>query len=131
MRVNLPFNQMPDIAERRRYPLYSLLREHLRMKYSGLSAIVFPLLLAALVGLGPAASARAEGAHEYIIAANDGYGLEDCLAVGSECGRVVADAWCEAHGHGHALNFGPRSAVDARATQVSTADDPYVVQCGD
>lgn len=101
------------------------------MKTSGLGAIVLPLLVAALLEVGPLAPARAETSHDYIVAANDGYGLEDCLAAGSECGRVVADAWCEAHGHGHALNFGPRSTIEGRATQVSTSDDPYVVQCGD
>ena len=45
--------------------------------------------------------------------------------------RVVADAWCEANGHGHALAYGPRTLLDARPRQISTADDPYVVRCGD
>ena len=101
------------------------------MKTSGLGAIVLPLLVAALVQGGSIAATRAEAWHEYVVAANDGYGLEDCLAVGSDCGRVVADAWCEAHGRGHAVGFGPRSAIDGRATQVSATDDPYVVRCGD
>ena len=101
------------------------------MKISGLGVIVLPLLVAGLVDVGPIAAARAETSHEYVVAANDGYGLEDCLAAGSECGHVVADAWCDAHGHGHALSFGPRSAMDGRATPVSTTDDPYIIQCGD
>lgn len=96
-----------------------------------LSVIVLPLLGAAMAGLGPTSAARADSAHEYVVAANDGYGLEDCLAVGSECGHVVADAWCEAHGHGHALAFGPRTLIDGGATQVSATDDPYVIRCGD
>jgi hypothetical protein len=44
---------------------------------------------------------------------------------------VVADAWCEAHGHGHALAFGLRSVVDERPTQVAATDESYVVKCGD
>ena len=81
------------------------------MKISGLGVIV--LAFSSL--RWPArrdGAARAGETHEYEIAANDGYGLEDCLSGGGECGRVVADAWCEAHGHGHALAFGLRSAID-------------------
>src|ERR1700730_11823878 len=33
-----------------------------------------------------------------IIPPNDGYGFEECLKPGSQCGLVVADAWCKAHG---------------------------------
>jgi hypothetical protein len=93
--------------------------------------ISFLGLTVLIAALGVFSSARADAGHEYVVAANDGYGLEDCLAAGNECGRVVADAWCEANGHGHALAYGPRSALDARPTQVSTTDDPYVVRCGD
>jgi len=36
---------------------------------------------------------------------------------------VVADAWCEAHGHGAALAFGHADAA--------AGAEPYVVTCGD
>ncbi len=62
--------------------------------------------------------AKAGEAHSFVVAGNDGYGVEDCLGDGGECGRVVADAWCEAHGHGGALSFG-------------RAADAYVVTCGE
>jgi hypothetical protein len=101
------------------------------MKMSGLAFIALPLLVAGLADAFAATSAQAEVSHDYTIAANDGYGLGDCLAEGGECGQVVADAWCEAHGHGHALSFGLRGLVDSRPTQVSTADEPYVIRCGD
>jgi len=97
------------------------------MKNSGLGVLFLPLFFAA----SAASAAPAAASHEYEIAANDGYGLEDCLAAGSECGHVVADAWCEAHGHGHALAFGLRSALDGGATRVSAGDEPYVIRCGD
>ncbi|MDE3176671.1 MAG: hypothetical protein KGM15_11275 [Pseudomonadota bacterium] len=97
------------------------------MKFPGLGFAALSLL--ALVSLS--APAGAQASHEYEIAANDGYGLEDCLAGGAECGHVVADAWCEAHGHGHALAFGLRSAMTGQATNVSTAEEPYVVNCAD
>jgi hypothetical protein len=95
------------------------------MKLSGLGIVILSFVACA------AAPAYAQASHEYEIAANDGYGLEDCLVGGAECGRVVADAWCEAHGHGHALAYGLRSAVDGLPTRVSTADETYVIKCGD
>ena len=96
------------------------------MQISVLGALVLAAALA-LAG-GPA---RAGDVHEYVVAADDGYGLEDCLASGSDCGQVVADAWCEAHGRGHAVSFGPRDATGARATRVTASDEPYVIRCGD
>jgi hypothetical protein len=71
----------------------------------------------------PIDGGRAGEAHSFIVAANDGYGIQDCLGEGGECGRVVADAWCEANGHGAALTFG-------RTGDVAGAQ-PYVVTCGD
>jgi hypothetical protein len=127
--VNSLFNQLSQSAQTNGYAFPLVRSECSRMKISSLSVIVLPLLAAALIDGG--AGARAAASHEYVIAANDGYGLADCLAEGSDCGQVVADAWCEAHGHGHALTFGPRAAADGRPTQVSTADEPYVIQCGD
>src|SRR5579862_4286473 len=58
-----------------------------------------------------AQSASASAPHTFIVAANDGYGVEDCLSEGSACGQVVADAWCEAHGLSAAVHFGPADDV--------------------
>ncbi len=93
--------------------------------------VALPALVAAMWAMSASAPARAADPHEYEIAANDGYGIEDCLAAGSGCGQVVADAWCEAHGRGHALAFGTRSAIDGRPTPVSAVDEPYVIKCGE
>lgn len=101
------------------------------MKSTRMGVVVLPALVAALWALSASAPARGADSHEYEIAANDGYGIEDCLAAASDCGRVVADAWCEAHGRGHALAYGLRSAIEGRPTPVSAADEPYVIKCGD
>ncbi len=97
-----------------------------------------PAALSIFVGLvlcvGGIDGGRAGEAHSFIIAANDGYGVQDCLGEGGECGRVVADAWCEAHGHGAALAFGRADdvtgAIRVAATPAEGAE-PYVVTCGD
>jgi hypothetical protein len=42
----------------------------------------------------------------FLIPASDGYGVADCLTGASECGRIVANAWCESHGFSRAEAFG-------------------------
>jgi hypothetical protein len=82
----------------------------------------------------PIDSGRAGEAHSFIVAANDGYGIQDCLGEGGECGRVVADAWCEANGHGAALTFGRTDDVTGAISVAATPGkgaEPYVVTCGD
>ncbi len=96
------------------------------MKISVLNAAILVFAMT-----GTATIVRAGGSSDYEIVANDGYGLEDCLAPGRQCGQIVADAWCEAHGHGHALAFGPRNAVNNRPTRVSASDETYTISCGD
>ena len=54
---------------------------------------------------------------------HDGYGLQDCLGEGGECGRAVADAWCAAEGRGAALSFGRAKGA--------TTEPAYLVTCGD
>ncbi len=65
------------------------------------------VLLIILAFLPPARSG--EG-HTLIIPPNDGYGFEECLTPGSQCGLVVADAWCKAHGFGGSQGFRPETA---------------------
>ena len=86
-----------------------------------LSSLSPPLARWVLASLRPP---RAGQAHAFTIAANDGYGLQDCLGEGGECGRAVADAWCAAEGRGAALSYG-------RADAAAANDAAYVVTCGD
>jgi hypothetical protein len=49
----------------------------------------------------------------FLIPAADGYGVADCLTGGgSECGRIVADAYCEAQGYARAESYGRAAADD-------------------
>jgi len=57
----------------------------------------------------------------YVLSDSDGYGLADCIAQKSECGKIVADSWCEAHGHGRALAFGGAEDVTG-AIDVAASD---------
>jgi hypothetical protein len=89
------------------------------------SSFVAASLLGLILGAAAIGEGQAGEARSYVIAANDGYGLADCLGEGGECGRAVADAWCAANGRGAALAFGP--ARDASPA----AKDAFVVTCGD
>src|SRR5271154_7077159 len=93
----------------------------------------FPFILClGLAAAGSLLPARAGATHSLVIAANDGYGVEECLAEGRDCGQVVADAWCEALGHGAAVSFGLASKfAGAVATKVAAKPEPYVVNCSD
>jgi hypothetical protein len=89
-------------------------------------------LLGVILSAGTLSGARAGETHPLVIAANDGYGVEDCLAESGDCGQVVADAWCEAHGHGAALSYGPASRFTGPvATKIAATSEDYVVNCGD
>jgi hypothetical protein len=89
-------------------------------------------LLGLILSAGMLSGARAGETHRLVIAANDGYGVEDCLAESGDCGQVVADAWCEAHGHGAAVSYGPASRFTGLvATKIAATSEDYVVNCGD
>ncbi len=95
---------------------------------------VLPFLFVIGFGASQMGQAQAATVHTFIIAANDGYGVEDCLGEGGECGRVVADAWCEAHGHGAAISFGVADDVTGAIAASAAADkphSPYIIRCGD
>jgi len=95
-------------------------------------SIVVSLILGVILGAGPLSGAQAGETHPLVIAANDGYGVEDCLAESGDCGQVVADAWCEAHGHGAAVSYGPASRFTGLvATKIAATSEDYVVNCGD
>jgi hypothetical protein len=94
---------------------------------------ILPFFIAVALGVGSTGQGQAAEGNTFIIAATEGYGVEDCLAEGGECGRVVADAWCEAHGHGAAISFGLADDI-TNAIPVSVAGKsgaPYIVRCGD
>ena len=83
-------------------------------------------LSAILAALALELPSRADGSRTLIIPSNDGYGFEECLKTGAECGLIVADAWCKAHGLGAPKSFGPETEGAADSAPVS-----YHVICGE
>ena len=97
-------------------------------------------LVAGLI-LAVAFALPCSAAESYTIPASDGYGIGECMASGNDCGRVMADSWCEAHGHAHVLAYGTNEDVTG-AIKASEASNPVpasargavgdiVIRCGD
>ncbi|GJE62782.1 hypothetical protein [Methylobacterium trifolii] len=115
----------------------------MRRSAAALSALVAAALLSSLApgafaggdGQGPA-HAPAHVEKTFLIPSSDGYGVGDCLSTpGSECGQVVANAWCEAQGYAAAGSFGiaaPEEFTGAIDLPVSKpAERPIRVTCQD
>ena len=72
----------------------------------------------------------------FLIPASDGYGVADCISSKAECGKIVANAWCEAQGYKQATAFGIASREDFTGSfsKASTAgaptEQPLVITCG-
>lgn len=70
---------------------------------------------------------------DFIIAGNDGYGTQECLISQSSCGRIVADAWCEAKGFKSASSYraaGPDEITGSISDSSSSKPaDAFVITC--
>jgi hypothetical protein len=92
-----------------------------------LPRILIPLLggLFVVCALHTGARAAADkGAASFIVSAADGYGVNDCIKTGADCAKIVADAWCEAHGRGAAKAFGPAGDITGAIQQTAVKDTP-------
>ncbi len=92
--------------------------------------IVLPLLAGLLVAVAAHSTASAASRNTFVIDETEGYGITDCLTSGKSCGRVVADAWCEAHGLGAAIAYGKADDVTATILAARTGETPTGVRAG-
>lgn len=71
---------------------------------------------------------------DFIIANTDGYGTQDCLVSGNDCGRIVANAWCESKGFKGALAY-RKLDQDEVTGSTGTANqkpvDSFLISCKD
>ena len=79
--------------------------------------------------------AAASDQRTFLIPASDGYGVADCISSKSECGKIVANAWCEAKGFKMATSFGLADREDFTGTLTKTTvtaepEQPLVIVCG-
>ena len=80
--------------------------------------------------------AAVPASRDFIVPVDDGYGMEDCLAGGASCAKLVADSWCKINGMKTAVHYSPAKDVDITASlaQKSPHQQPvqaYIVTCSD
>jgi len=93
-------------------------------------------LLAGLLALAASQNNAAAASRTFVISPSEGYGVQECLSNGKTCGKIVADAWCEAHGHGAAQAYGKAEDITASIPSdsgLTEKPDPkaLLVSCGD
>src|SRR5262245_18256085 len=88
----------------------------------GFTAVLASAVASLTLSSEPTEAAGAADA-TFLVPAHDGYGIAECLASGSGCGQVVADAWCETNGFRRAVAFGVPGPSDITGSlvQASTA----------
>lgn len=84
--------------------------------------------MAAAATVMPSSNTEAASGPTFVIPANDGYGIADCVESGSSCGKVVADAWCEAQGFRRSASIGPADvettgSIEASRRRISVTCD--------
>lgn len=88
----------------------------------------------ALLLLAAQNAAAAPETKDFILPADDGYGMDDCLAEAGTCGQMIADAWCKANGLAKSIAYGPidPAEITASITAVKAANTTpaaYRVTC--
>ncbi|HVL71322.1 MAG TPA: hypothetical protein VM434_05490 [Beijerinckiaceae bacterium] len=97
------------------------------------SFVILPNGVSRAAATGPLPKSEAT----FLVPANDGYGVGDCLTGGNaECGRIVAAAWCETHGYRRVVSFGraePESVTGSvvPAALSAAAARPVSITCAD
>jgi hypothetical protein len=53
----------------------------------------------------------------------DGYGVDQCLATGASCGKLVANSYCQSQDYGQAASFKTLDRDDITNSIVSASDN--------
>lgn len=107
----------------------------MRLRVGLLAALTIVATSAAIMASsGVESVAKSSKQRDFIIAGSDGYGTQECLASQSNCGRIVADAWCEAKGFKAALAYRQldRDEITGSATPAKAGGKPaesFLISC--
>jgi hypothetical protein len=67
---------------------------------------------------------------DFLVAGGDGYGTSECLATASNCGRIVANAWCESKGFAKATHYRVAGKDETTASVGNNAiEQAFIVTC--
>jgi hypothetical protein len=98
--------------------------------------LTIPAIAALSLVVVPNGTSRAAGGEAtFLIAGSDGYGVADCLTGGTECGTIVANAWCESQGFSRAESFGlaaPETITGSAQVSLSgRSERPIAITCAE
>jgi hypothetical protein len=90
------------------------------------------LTLAATIALLVASQARAQSVASFVVADDDGYGIESCLETDAACGQPVATAWCVANGYARSIDYRKQTQADITGdltapTQIAAVAQPSAI----
>jgi hypothetical protein len=95
--------------------------------------IRIPILAALVVAATSTLSLAKPRVQDFIVTGHDGYGTQECLVSQSSCGRIVADAWCEAKGFRSAQAYRIAGADEITGSisdpSRGKAPDAFVITC--
>ena len=79
-----------------------------------------------------ATPAFAQNIASFVVANDDGYGVDTCLESGAACGQPIATEWCVANGYSKAIDYRRQSETDVTGsisgpTQVAAVQPHAVV----
>jgi hypothetical protein len=95
------------------------------------TALSFALLTSLFSTFSVQSASSDTRSKDFIIQNDDGYGTSDCLAKGSACGKIVADAWCESKGFGKSVAYravDPSDVTNSINTRRSSVD-AFLISC--
>ena len=92
-------------------------------------------LLASAVPISLAVAAN-PSVRDFIVPADDGYGMDECMAEGGPCAKLIADSWCQVNGMKTSLHYAAAEASDVTASLSKKITDRlptpyYIVNCSD
>jgi len=100
---------------------------------SPIPPIVLPLAAVLIAWAAVREPANAAESKSFVIA-DDGYGISECIATHTECGRIAADSWCEGHGLGKASAYGSADdvtgSIDVKLAAAAPPRGSVIITCG-
>jgi len=95
------------------------------------SAIFLSLSIPAGFALAANPSVR-----DFIVPVDDGYGMDECMAEGGPCAKLIADSWCQVNGMKTSLHYVAAEASDVTASLSKKITErlptpSYIVTCSD
>ena len=71
-----------------------------------------------------------EQVRDFLVAGGDGYGTSECLSSKSNCGAIVANAWCESKGYAKSVSYRLANKEESTGSIKTTIiDQAFIITC--